>query len=308
MFSSPASKPSQPQIVLPSTTSPFQLSDGDFGYDIVDDYASPAPPSNASWETVAADARDGIHYVREHFPKDIPFLPTPFRQEPLTVEPDDKVVILSEVSEFAIRVRLLRTNQVGIIPAWNVEEPLEKLARRNMELNEIATSPSEEPNLRLRRYSTDEDDEDADGEFPLTPPSNTAATFLSGYRAMPSSSSTSAPPRPKPRKVGFTSPPKKTIFRYFTPHDPDSLDPCEEESGGESDQEPFSADAEAEGGEDYQWWWNGWEESHEGADSDHDDSTSNNQHRHRDEDKEVEDTGTKSLRLRIRMPHAFVVA
>jgi hypothetical protein len=104
------------------------------------DGADTPAPRPLSWATAAADALEGIHYVRERFPNDnVPFLPRPFRLEPLTVEPDDRVLPLDEVSEHAIRVRLLRTNQVGIIPAWNVEGPLEKLARQNMELNEIVS-------------------------------------------------------------------------------------------------------------------------------------------------------------------------
>ena len=49
---------------------------------------------------------------------------------------DERVVLLDEVSEFAVRVRVCRTGEVGLLPAWNVEGALERLARLNMVLDE----------------------------------------------------------------------------------------------------------------------------------------------------------------------------
>lgn len=138
------------QIVL-SETSPFSatadlpLSEGSLSdCDSDCDDLIPSPPAAAffalSWATAANDALEGIHYVRERFPNDnTSYLPAPFRNEPLEVEEGDKVVILDEVSEFIIRVRLLRTDTVGVVPTWNVEGALERLARQNMELNEIVS-------------------------------------------------------------------------------------------------------------------------------------------------------------------------
>ncbi|KAI0340868.1 hypothetical protein BDW22DRAFT_1397879 [Trametopsis cervina] len=238
------------QIVL-SESSPVsntcELSDGSDSEFDYHDASSSLPPLRPvlSWPNAASDAHEGIHYVREKFPHDdIPFLPSPYRKEPLTVEADDKVVILDEVSEHAIRVRLLRTDAVGIIPLWNVEGPLERLARQNMELNEVVTSPrelGETMSHHSRRYSTDEEDLDAD--FPLTPTS--PATFL--------------PARSKSRKVGFSSNEKKTIFRYFPPHDPEEQwDSSDSENGSEDEDRDAPAEVE-----DSKWWWDGWEESHE---------------------------------------------
>lgn len=121
--------------------------DSDFDYDGSDDDRSPPArhghirvPPQLSWATAAEDASNGIQYIKERFPGDnIPYLPTPFRQEPIKVEPDDKVVVLDEVTEHAVRVRLVKTGEVGIIPNWTVEDPLEKLARQNMLWNEIVS-------------------------------------------------------------------------------------------------------------------------------------------------------------------------
>ena len=104
-----------------------------------------APPAldltRESWRTAAKESAEGVHYVRERFPgENVTYLSHPFRLEPILVLPNDKVVVLDEISEYAVRVRLLRDGGVGIIPSWNVEDPLERLARLNMEFNEIVSN------------------------------------------------------------------------------------------------------------------------------------------------------------------------
>ena len=108
----------------------------------------PVPSSSTShrqttaeeWKIAAQENQEGIHYTREKFPSSsISFLAAQFAREPVTVEEDDRVVILDEVSEFALRVRVLRTGEVGVIPAWNVEGALERLARLNMIFNEVVS-------------------------------------------------------------------------------------------------------------------------------------------------------------------------
>lgn len=96
-----------------------------------------------SWTEAARDAADGVHYVREAFPSEnMTYLSTPFRREPIAVAPHDRVLVLEELSEHALRVRRLADGAVGVVPAWNVEEALERLARLNMEFNEIVrTAP-----------------------------------------------------------------------------------------------------------------------------------------------------------------------
>lgn len=64
-----------------------------------------------------------------------------FAREPVQVEEGERVVVLDEVSEFAVRVRVLRTGAVGVVPAWNVEGALERLARLNMMFNEVVRFP-----------------------------------------------------------------------------------------------------------------------------------------------------------------------
>jgi len=261
-----------------SVSSELALSEGS-GTDSDCDFDDLPTTPLLTWAAAAQDALEGIQYVREKFPNDnTTFLPGPFRREPLSIEQGDKVVILDEVSEHAIRVKLLRTDAIGVIPAWNVEDPLERLARQNMELNEIVTCPAEveaqtddalAPNysmshihdrcapqakrrVLMRRYSTDED---LDSDFPLTP----TCPVASFPRRTQASSS-------KPRKVGFTDISQKTIFRYFPPHD-DSEEQWDSDSDqAEEDGEGALGDREDDG--DSKWWWDGWEEKHEASDSD----------------------------------------
>ena len=104
--------------------------------------------SELSWATAARESAEGIHYVREKFPNEnLTYLSQPFRREPITVEADDRVVALEELSEYAVRVRLLRDGSVGIVPSWNIEDALERLARLNMEFNEIVSVALSLPSL-----------------------------------------------------------------------------------------------------------------------------------------------------------------
>lgn len=127
------------------------------------------------------------------------------------------------------------------------------------------------------------DEDDIDADFPMTP--------TSPVTAFPQSR------QPSRRKVVFTDSSKKKIFRYIPPRDEDEqweigsdeVDDCEDSASSE--------DGEA----DAQWWWDGWEESHDGADglsTDH-------------EDGEGGDSGAdiyvRPGRLRIRRQNAFSV-
>ena len=48
----------------------------------------------------------------------------------------ERVELLEEVDEYAVRVRVLRTGKVGLIPAWNTEGALDRLTRINTAFNE----------------------------------------------------------------------------------------------------------------------------------------------------------------------------
>ncbi|KAI0333773.1 hypothetical protein GY45DRAFT_236905 [Cubamyces sp. BRFM 1775] len=110
-----------------------------------------APP--LTWRTAAQDAKAGIHYTKDEFPSSSSsFLPPPFSREPVQVKAGDRVELLEEVDEYAVRVRVLRTGKVGLIPAWNTEGALDRLTRINTAFNEAATCPAEAHTLR-RRFS-----------------------------------------------------------------------------------------------------------------------------------------------------------
>ncbi|KAI0822024.1 hypothetical protein BC628DRAFT_714612 [Trametes gibbosa] len=108
-----------------------------------------APP--LTWRTAAQDAKAGIYYTKDEFPSSS-FLPPPFSREPVRVQGGERVELLDEVDEYAVRVRVLRTGETGLIPAWNTEGALDRLTRMNTAFNEAATCPVEARALR-RRFS-----------------------------------------------------------------------------------------------------------------------------------------------------------
>ena len=62
-------------------------------------------------------------------------------REPVAVDAAERVELLAEVDEYAVRVRVLRTGAVGLIPAWNTEGALERLTRMNTAFNEAVRVP-----------------------------------------------------------------------------------------------------------------------------------------------------------------------
>ncbi|KAI0770502.1 hypothetical protein C8Q74DRAFT_1186560, partial [Fomes fomentarius] len=106
-------------------------------------------PPPLTWRTAFQDAKAGIYYTKDSFPSST-FLPPPFSREPVKVEPAERVEVLDEVDDYAVRVRVLRTGAVGLIPMWNTEGALERLTRINTAFNEAATCPVEARALRRR--------------------------------------------------------------------------------------------------------------------------------------------------------------
>lgn len=49
------------------------------------------------------------------------------------------MIVLDEITEHALRVRVVETGEVGLLPAWDIEGALERLARLNMEFNEAVS-------------------------------------------------------------------------------------------------------------------------------------------------------------------------
>ncbi|KAI0366891.1 hypothetical protein BV20DRAFT_971194 [Pilatotrama ljubarskyi] len=74
-----------------------------------------APP--LTWRTAAQDAKAGVYYTKDEFPSSS-FLPPPFSREPVEVRAGERVELLEEVDEYAVRVRVLRTGKTGD-PAFN---------------------------------------------------------------------------------------------------------------------------------------------------------------------------------------------
>ena len=110
-----------------------------------------APPP-LTWRTAFQDAKAGIYYTKDSFPSSS-FLPPPFSREPVKVEAAERVEILEEVDDYAVRVRVLRTGDVGLIPAWNTEGALERLTRINTAFNEAVRTCSPSLTLSLVKSS-----------------------------------------------------------------------------------------------------------------------------------------------------------
>ncbi|OCH92847.1 hypothetical protein OBBRIDRAFT_833126 [Obba rivulosa] len=130
-----------------------------FDWQSESDCASPSPAYSQSapeqpssplltWSVAAAEARDGIHYTLERWPSQGSVCMSPlFNREPIAVEAGQRIRILADMNDYAIRVRILDTGNTGLIPSWNVEGALERLARLNMAFNEAVTCPAESDTL-----------------------------------------------------------------------------------------------------------------------------------------------------------------
>ncbi|KAH9941056.1 hypothetical protein B0H21DRAFT_554589 [Amylocystis lapponica] len=195
----------------------------------------PAPPPPPAWAT---DAHAGIHYVLERFPTEGAFcIAPPFSQEPLQVDAGERVAVLEEVGEHALRVRRLRTGEVGLVPAWDVEGALERLARINMELNEVSSFTVE------------------DAGYPF---GSGRARQPGVYEGEATLAITETETRMKeragsPRKsVVFAACERPVVFRYPSESLVHAFYGEGDEPGVEIETIPEEEEAE--------WWWDGWEE------------------------------------------------
>lgn len=99
----------------------------------------PGPPT-LSFEDAAADAASNIQYAMETFPTDTSYIAEQYKKDGVHVEGGDRVVLLEELPNFAVRVKVVKNGNVGLLPAWNMEDPFERLARLNMEFNEAVST------------------------------------------------------------------------------------------------------------------------------------------------------------------------
>ncbi|OBZ71704.1 Mitochondrial phosphate carrier protein [Grifola frondosa] len=238
--------------------------------------ASEESPPPLTWRTAAADAIAGIHYTLEAFPSS-PYIlrGPPFSREPVDVEAGERIVLIEEVGEHAVRVRVVRTGMVGLVPAWNVEGALERLARINMAFNEATTCPAES-RVRARRRSesdverldiahvharclptaarfhinngssssSDDESEDEYDADPHVPPRRRTEPAV--FEAEPTMMEVAAPVRPS-KSVVFKESARRVVFRYPSEALVDAYCGPDEEGEEEGDDE---------------WWWQGWEEQH----------------------------------------------
>ena len=97
-------------------------------------------------EEALAAAAEGIHYVTEQYPAENSTMSPTFQKEPVSLEKDDRVLLLDEVQispyMTAMRVKSEKTGQTGLVPGWVVEGALERLARMNMAFNEAVSQLS----------------------------------------------------------------------------------------------------------------------------------------------------------------------
>jgi len=249
----------------------------------LDQPESPSPPF--TWPVAAAEACDGVHYILERFPAEGMVCMSPlFKREPITVDAGQRVRILEELNDYAMRVRVVATGETGLVPSWNVEGALERLARLNMQFNEAVTCPAEsdtsetKSGLRARlahvharcipfsarglAHSDDESDDEADDSEdvqmhsdPETSPSASSnpAVYDSSSPLM-GGGLTLAEAK---KSVVFAECDRKVIFRYPS----ETL--FQRRRGSRTDAVGSEGDL----------WCNGWEEP-EGTESETDDSMS----------------------------------
>ncbi|KZT11915.1 uncharacterized protein LAESUDRAFT_719857 [Laetiporus sulphureus 93-53] len=257
---------------LPSLVSPSSSFDSDSPLSPLEP-ASPSLTPTLTWETAAADAAAGVHYVMETFPVPGSMVGPPFRNEPIQVNTGARVVVLDEVGDHALRVRALDTDNVGLLPRWNVEGALERLARLNMEFNEAATCPAERS--LYRRSSGKDSNISARDEQALAHshdrciPFSERLPFYSvddydyddgGGEDLYERSMYAAEPKvQRPRKsVGFAQVERPIVFRY------PSQALVEAYYGTAEEQEELGSDEEGE----KEWWWAGWEEHQDAVNPD----------------------------------------
>lgn len=146
-----------------------------------EDLSSPHTASEAdrtafTFVIAAAEAKEGIHYTLEQYPMEgQTYFAAPFSKEPIKVVDNERVVILEEVNDYAVRVRKVSTGEVGVIPTWNTEGALERLARLNMIFNEAATCPAEieashSPERPLHIHNHRSQSSESHSHSPVSPP------------------------------------------------------------------------------------------------------------------------------------------
>jgi len=187
------------------------------------------------------------------------------------------VIVLDEITEHALRVRVVETGEVGLLPAWDIEGALERLARLNMEFNEAATCPAESKSLHTRNrivtsgvssnlthshdrcvpfstrlsFGVHEEEDDEDDEYYEYADDKDSHVV---YQFKPQRPTT----HPRRKSVEFARIDRHKVFRY----------PSEaliEAYYGEADEEENNQDTpntggDEQGGDDGEWWWAGWEE------------------------------------------------
>lgn len=239
----------------------------------------PLPPTSPFLLALHDEAQN-VQYVLEAFPSTgQPSIAPPFSREPLVVRAGERVRVLEDVGEFAVRVEVCETGQRGLVPPWDLERPLERLARVNKEWNEAKTCPAESAYLEHRWSGGDDGQEVVHVHARCLPP---ATRVLSPFADLDGDDADgffddeegeescgwmrrlSAKEKGKGRKVAFRSETGR-MFRY----------PSERVLDEENTKE---------GEEDMKWWWAGWEE-----DVDDEDSSSEDENGSEDDSEDGED-------------------
>lgn len=105
------------------------------------------PSPRLSIQDAEEDESAHVQYITETYPVD-QTIPDHFKLEPVRVEKGDRVAVIQELPNFTFRVKVLKDGQEGLLPAWALEEPQERLARINMEFNEAVSRVIHFGNIR----------------------------------------------------------------------------------------------------------------------------------------------------------------
>jgi len=159
-----------------------------------------------------------ISYARDSYsPSAITHLLPPHLTEAqfVTVLQGDALAVIQELTDYLWIVRVCRTDAVGIIPAWNVEGELERVARLNMEVNGRVSSPVTSP----QGSPSSSEGSSSEGSTPTTPSSTSdePSSFLEDSVYVADQSyyrPTKARRVQGVKSVGFVSAKPQVVFRY----------------------------------------------------------------------------------------------
>ncbi|KAH8104700.1 hypothetical protein BXZ70DRAFT_922048 [Cristinia sonorae] len=268
------SMPSPPSSPTPSSSSDISIDSSASLSDLSSDMLPPLDFASAQ-----RDADNGILYISDTYPTDsLAYVPDQFKNEPVHVLSGDRIELVEELPGYAMRIKVLRTGKVGLMPSWNVEDPFERLARLNMEYNEATTCPAEQAAKSGEPHQQSECTLVHVHSRCLNQSAMTRRQVVTNLRKLrqddASSSSGSEESLPttldqeprmqtfkKRKSVKFNGGEPKVVFRYYLPAGFNKKDKPKRSRYDSDHESSESEDAPPQEEDDETWWVPPWEEN-----------------------------------------------